>query len=189
MKIASTKLGFCQSIGFFGLATGVVALLLNTQFALGQGGNLDSSEEAKPFSDLRRLSEVPVLSPRPGKFDSAGAFNPTAVRTSDGKIVMLYRGQDAKGVSRVGFAKSDDGIHFKQDDEPVLQPSESDEKNGVEDPRLSPDLAEAGQWWLTATAYDQDAQLALYKSADLRHWKRVDIIMPAFKGAWNIHWT
>jgi predicted GH43/DUF377 family glycosyl hydrolase len=141
------------------------------------------------FAKLRRLSKHPILSARPGKFDSAGAFNPSAVRLDDGRIIMLYRGQDLSGVSRIGYAESKDGIHFSQNDQPVLEPHLSDEKNGIEDPRLSRSLEDQGEWLMTATAYNTDAQLALYKSRDLKNWQRIGIIMPAYKGSWNVHWT
>lgn len=140
------------------------------------------------FDRFKRLSDKPILSPRSGKFDSVGAFNPSVVK-QDGKFVMLYRGQDDKGVSRIGFAKSDDGINFICDDVPILAPGTDDEKNGIEDPRLSPSLAEPGSWDLTVTAYNTDAQLVLYRSADLRNWKRIGIVMPAKQGAWNVNWT
>jgi predicted GH43/DUF377 family glycosyl hydrolase len=147
------------------------------------------AQSVAPFKDLHRLLQKPVLSPRTGKFDSAGAFNPSAVRLADGRIIMLYRGQDLAGVSKIGYAESKDGIHFKPDDEPVLAPRFPDEKKGVEDPRLSRSLQNPDEWLMTATAYNEDAQLALYKSRDLRNWERVGVIMPANKGAWNVHWT
>ncbi len=141
------------------------------------------------FGKLHRLSNEPIISARPGKFDSAGAFNPTAVKLDDGQYVMLYRGQDHAGVSRIGYAQSTDGIHFTQEDKPVLEPQFPDEKNGVEDPRASRSLQNPKEWLMTATAYNTEAQLALYKSGDLRKWERVGIIMPANKGSWNVHWT
>ena len=153
------------------------------------GERVFSAQEKSPFTNLRRLSQQPVISPRPGKFDSAGAFNPGAVRLDDGRIVVLYRGQDKAGVSRIGYAESKDGIHFICSDKPVLEPQLPDEKKGIEDPRLSRDLKNKHEWLMTATAYNEDAQLALYKSGDLHNWKRVGIVMPANKGAWNVHWT
>jgi predicted GH43/DUF377 family glycosyl hydrolase len=143
------------------------------------------------FEKLHRLSDKPVLAPRPGKFDCAGAFNPTAVRRADGRIVMLYRAQDYTGVSRIGYAESSDGVHFVAEDQPVLSPSPklSRETKGIEDPRISLGLQRPREWIMTATNYNEDAQLAMYRSPDLRNWKRVGILMPAWQGKWNIHWT
>lgn len=146
------------------------------------------SSNFKILRNFKRLSDKPILSPREGKFDSVGAFNPTVVKTKNG-FVMLYRGQDEKGVSRIGYADSKDGINFKALDEPVLSPTQLDEGNGIEDPRLTPSIAESGSWDLTATIYNTDAQLALFRSKDLKHWKRIGIMMPAKKGKWNINWT
>lgn len=141
------------------------------------------------FDKFLRLSHKPVLTPRKGKFDSAGAFNPGCTKLPDGRTIMLYRAQDNAGVSRIGLAESTDGIHFEVHAEPVLSPSLPDESKGIEDPRLCASLENPSQWFLTATAYNKDAQLALYKSSDLYHWERVGIIMPAGKGKWNINWT
>lgn len=141
------------------------------------------------FTEFKRLSDLPVLAPRPGKFDSAGAFNPAAVKVNNSKYVMLYRGQDEKGVSRIGYAESSDGINFTRNDEPILAPSQTDEQHGIEDPRLSPSLDKPGYWDLTVTIYDTDAQLALFRSKDLKTWTRCGIMMPAKAGAWNINWT
>lgn len=141
------------------------------------------------FTKFKRLSKEPILSPRPGKFDSLGAFNPGVVKTDDGKFVMLYRGQDGTGVSRIGYAESSDGIHFKAEEEPILFPTAPDESKGVEDPRLSRSVSAPDTWDLTATVFDTDAQLALFRSPDLRNWKRICTMMPSRKGAWNINWT
>ena len=52
-------------------------------------------------------------------------FNPAAV-VRDGKVHLLFRGEDAvgpyNGTSRVGLAVSDDGITFDVAPEPVLYP-------------------------------------------------------------------
>jgi predicted GH43/DUF377 family glycosyl hydrolase len=166
-------------------------------YARSSGKNTDNgsgkSNYKRPsilmFQQFKRECEGPVLSPRHGKFDCVGAFNPTVVKKRNGHLVMLYRGQDDKGISRIGYAESKDGIHFTPSDDPVLAPSRDDERNGIEDPRLSPSLSEKGAWDLTATIYNTDAQLALFRSKDLRHWKRITIMMPAKRGTWNVNWT
>jgi predicted GH43/DUF377 family glycosyl hydrolase len=46
------------------------------------------------------------------------------------------------------------------------------------------------RWYLTYTAYNKkDAQLALAISSDLVHWRRKGVILPAYKGNWNVGWT
>jgi predicted GH43/DUF377 family glycosyl hydrolase len=145
------------------------------------------SGQQLPFGTWHRLTDAPVISPGGDGWQSAGTFNPAVIEAS-GKIVMLYRAQDNQGTSRLGYADSADGVHFKRRDEPVLNPTQSYEKNGgVEDPRL----VQFGEtYYLTYTGYNKtDAQLCLAISKDLIHWERKGVIIPANKGNWNVKWT
>lgn len=142
---------------------------------------------AGSFPRLHRLSNYPTLSPRGDSWESAGVFNPT-VLADNGKYVMLYRAQDKNGTSRLGYAESTDGVHFERRPEPVLSPEANYEKDGgVEDPRL----VKIGEtYYLTYTGYNKtDAQLCLATSIDLIHWDRKGVILPAYKGNWNVAWT
>ena len=144
--------------------------------------------QQKPSADLwERVSQDPILSPQGNAWESAGTFNP-AVVAKDGRFVMLYRAQDTNGASRIGYAKSADGIHFVRKAEPVLSPEAPYEKDGgVEDPRL---VRINETYYLTYTGYNKkDAQLCLAKSPDLIHWQRLGVILPAYKGNWNKGWT
>ena len=141
-----------------------------------------------PFKSWVRLNEGrPILSPRGAGFEAAGTFNPAVIRAGN-RYVMLYRAQDAKGISRLGYASSTDGVTFTRDAAPVLSPEADYERGGgVEDPRL---VQVEELYYLTYTAYNgKDAQLALATSPDLRHWQRKGVILPAYKGRWNVHWT
>jgi predicted GH43/DUF377 family glycosyl hydrolase len=140
-----------------------------------------------PFGPWLRVSTQPILSPQGDGFESAGVFNPAVIR-KDGKFVMLYRAQDRAGVSRLGFASSNDGVHFTRRSEPVLSPEAAYEKDGgVEDPRL---VQIGGTYYLTYTGYNKkDAQLCLATSTDLLNWRRQGVILPAYKGKWNTGWT
>ena len=101
---------------------------------------------------------------------------------------MLYRAQDKLGTSRLGYAESADGIHFNRRPQPVFSPQPPYEKDGgVEDPRL---VKFGDTYYLTYTGYNKkDAQLCLATSKDLLHWKRRGVILPAYKGKWNVAWT
>ena len=104
----------------------VVALRFGMSIALLAAGS----------STFRRLSNDPVLTPTRSGWESAGTFNPAVIRR-DGKVIMLYRAQDTKGTSRIGYAESTDGIHFMKRAEPVLVPETNYEAaGGGEDPRL-----------------------------------------------------
>lgn len=140
-----------------------------------------------PFGAWQRTSNEPILSPQGTTWESAGTFNPATILL-DGKVAMLYRAQDASGTSRLGYAESPDGIHFTRRPEPVLSPETDYEKDGgVEDPRLQ---RFGGTYYLTYSGYNKkDAQLCLATSLDLIHWERKGVILPAYKGSWNVGWN
>src|SRR5207249_1632245 len=177
-----------RTLGSFPGSVRLCAILLFAFTALG-------AVFAPPFSPWSRLSSEPILSPQGNGFESAGTFNPAVVKVH-GKFVMLYRAQDAKGTSSLGYATSDDGIHFSRRPEPVMVAEAPYEKGGgVEDPRL---IRLGRVYYLTYTGYNnvdgigpdhKDAQLCLATSIDLIHWQRRGVIMPAYKGKWNVGWT
>lgn len=124
------------------------------------------------------------------RWQQYATFNPAAT-VRDGKIVLLYRAEDATGdstighhTSRLGMAESSDGLHFTRRSTPVLYPDRDGQmKNewpgGVEDPRLveSPD----GGYVLTYTQWNRDVpRLAVATSRDLVHWDKHG---PAFANA------
>ena len=105
-----------------------------------------------------RLTSAPILSPRPG-WMSLGVFNPAATKLN-GKTILLFRAQDDRHTSRIGYAESTDGLHFTVRQDPVLSPQAEYEKNGgVEDPRL---LNINGTYYLTYTGYDGHAAATLF---------------------------
>jgi predicted GH43/DUF377 family glycosyl hydrolase len=177
------------------LAAMIALPVLIATFSLAQ----EKPKVRLPFGTWRRASETPILSPQGSGWESAGTFNPAAgvfpphnppvlpVRTPY-QILLLYRAQDAAGVSRIGFAESVDGIHFIRWPDPVLAPETEYEKGGgVEDPRLQK-LGDT--YYLTYTGYNKkDAQLCLATSGDLMQWERKGVIVPAYKGNWNVGWT
>lgn len=148
-----------------------------------------------PFGKWTRLSAEPIVSPRGDGFESAGTFNPSVVKYQD-KFVMLYRAQDKKGTSSLGYATSEDGLHFTRRAEPVFASGANYEKGGgVEDPRL---VRIGETFYLTYTGFNnvdgvgsdkRDAQLCLATSTDLIHWERKGVILPSYKGKWNVKWT
>jgi len=150
---------------------------------------LQAQTNFAPFGTWQRASDKPIISPKGETWESAGTFNPSVIRRK-GKFVMLYRAQDANGTSRLGYAESTDGdgIHFERRAEPVFAPEIDYEKDGgVEDPRV---MQVGKTYYLTYTGYNKrDAQLCLATSSDLIRWEREGIILPAYKGKWNVGWT
>ena len=72
-----------------------------------------------PFGTWSRISSKPIITPEGDGFESAGTFNPTVVKY-DSKFVMLYRAQDHQGKSSLGYASSEDGVHFVRWPEPDM---------------------------------------------------------------------
>ncbi|HTI64993.1 MAG TPA: hypothetical protein VL524_15815, partial [Gemmatimonadaceae bacterium] len=116
------------------------------------------------------------------RWQEYATFNPAAV-VRDGKIVLLYRAEDATGdstighhTSRLGMAESTDGLHFVRRAAPVLFPDRDAQQKyewpgGVEDPRIveSPE----GGYVLTYTQWNRDVpRLAVATSRDLVHWDK-----------------
>ena len=86
-----------------------------------------------PFT---RYPSNPILTPQGSGFESADVFNP-GVLERNGQYQMLYRAQNAQGISTAGYATSTDGYHFtRYSGNPVISNSYSNEGCGVEDPRL-----------------------------------------------------
>src|SRR5579859_6763932 len=164
-----------------------VSLLLSAAICAVAAFAQQKAQQEKSSPRWERVSLTPVLAPQGSTWESAGTFNP-AVIEKNGKFVMLFRAQDANGTSRLGYAESPDGIHFTRQADPVLWPEADYEKDsGVEDPRL---VQIGDAHFLTYTGYNKkDAQLCLAESKDLMHWKRLGIIVPAYKGNWNTGWT
>jgi len=182
MRTSSTLSRFCVVTAVFALFMGVICA--------GARGDFQP-----PFGRWQRLSPEPIISPRGDGFESAGTFNPSVIM-HEGKFVMLYRAQDKKGKSSLGYATSEDGIHFTRRAEPVFVGEAPYEKGGgVEDPRL----VEIGKtFYLTYTGYNNvddhssergNAQLCLATSKDLIHWDRDGVLLPSYQGRWNVKWT
>lgn len=137
-----------------------------------------------PFEKLDSVN--PILQPGNLKFfcpvqhkeinwEAKNVYNP-AVTVKNDSLIMLYRAQDSSGCSRIGLAKSIDGIHFIRNSSPVLFPDNDAYKKyewpgGCEDPRLVQN--DGGIYYITYTAYDgETARLMIATSKDLYHWKK-----------------
>ncbi len=135
------------------------------------------------FTDPMSKSEI--------KWEINDTFNPGAA-VKAGKIVVLYRAEDNTGVkigsrtSRLGYAESRDGLHFKRKKAPVLFPADDDQKTfewpgGCEDPRVA--MTEDGTYVMLYTQWNRKVpRLATATSKDLVHWTKHG---PAFQDAYN----
>lgn len=147
----------------------------------------------------------PIISPDPNsvfycpmagspiKWEESDTFNPAAAVIDD-RIVVLYRAEDnthtgiASRTSRLGYATSDDGLHFKKLPAPVLYPGGDDQAihetpGGCEDPRVV--MAEDGTYIILYTQWDRDhmlARLGIATSRDLVNWHKLG---SPFEKAWG----
>jgi predicted GH43/DUF377 family glycosyl hydrolase len=190
-KLSFTRAEFMRALG----AGATLALSGQAKAAGGlkAQGRLSqhSTWQLGPFS---RVATEPVIRPDanavfncpmrkgPVRWMAAHSFNPASV-VRDGKMVVLFRAEDnpeekviGYHTSRLGYASSDDGEHFKIRPAPVLYPDEDAQKHaewtgGCEDPRIceGPD----GTYYLTYTQWNRErVRLGLASSRDLIHWQK-----------------
>jgi predicted GH43/DUF377 family glycosyl hydrolase len=190
-KCALTRAQFIAGLG----ASAALALSKGARAAAHVGSPSRhatySNWELGPFS---RVAIEPVIRPdpdavfdcpmrrRPVHWMAAHTFNPASV-VKDGKLVVLFRAEDNPEekvigfhTSRLGYASSNDGKHFKVRSAPVVYPDEDSQKpaeweGGCEDPRLceGPD----GTYYVTYTQWNrQRVRLGLASSRDLVHWHK-----------------
>jgi len=182
--------------------SGVLLLLFfTTQITFAQSANHLPDWALGGF--LRPVGENPVILPDTTatfmdpmsrskiKWEINDTFNPGAA-VKDGKIVVIYRSEDNSGIkigtrtSRLGYAESKDGMHFKRKKEPVLFPADDDQKTfewpgGCEDPRIA--VTEDGTYVMLYTQWNRKVpRLAAATSKDLVHWTKHG---PLFQDAYN----
>ncbi len=142
----------------------------------------DDPADAWQLGPFTRYQGNPIIGPRGETWEAKDVFNPAA--WTDGESVwMLYRAEDTtgagrwNGTSRIGLARSRDGLRFEREPEPILVPTEDWElPGGCEDPRL---VKVGATFYLTYTAYDgETARMALASSSDLRSWTRHGLVFP-----------
>ena len=124
-------------------------------------------------------------------WEASDTFNPAAT-IYDGKVVVLYRAEDNSAVgigsrtSRLGYAYSDDGLHFNRMTVPVFYPADDNQKElewpgGCEDPRVA--VTEDGLYVMLYTQWNRkQARLAVATSRDLQIWEKYG---PAFAKAYG----
>ncbi len=132
---------------------------------------------------LMRHSANPVLLPDPtSDWECYNVFNP-AVIYHDGLFHMHYRAQGLDWVSRIGYAVSEDGVHWNRFRQPVLSCLDADDARGVEDPRV---VEIEGTFYMTYTAYGNTEaagsdvlpiQPMVARSSNLITWERIGPIV------------
>ena len=74
---------------------------------------------------FKRFHGNPILTPRNHlEWEKEGTFNPAAFQDTDGIIHLLYRAIGSDGISRVGYARSENGTQFTHRlPHPVFEPT------------------------------------------------------------------
>lgn len=108
---------------------------------------------------MARYEKNPILKPRTeNHWESKYVFN-TAMIELGSDIHYVYRAMGEDMVSRLGYAVSSDGYNIKERlNHPILNPSNSLEKRGVEDPRIT---IIDDTCIMTYTAYSDIPQVAI----------------------------
>jgi len=165
-----------------------------------------------PLHEIKKVHSNPIIKPGDYEWRQQGTFNPAAVQDKKGIIHMLYRAISGDGISRLGYAKSSDGIKF--DDSlpyPVFalqNPKSNDDEvekkydlimypsggswGGVEDPRM---VSIDGEVHMTYNAFDSWDSIRIGHTSisekDLSeqkwNWKKPSLISP--KGEAHKNWV
>lgn len=126
---------------------------------------------------LTRFEKNPIIASRQERdWEVNGTFNP-GVTIDGGAIHLLYRAVDANMISRLGYARTQNGIEidFRSSD-PVLSPSDEWEEFGCEDPRIT---NFDGTFYVTYTAYSRRGpRIALTSTKDFLNFKKYGLIGP-----------
>ena len=134
------------------------------------------------FDSFRKHEGNPILAPSDTYWEANAIYNP-AGWTDGEKVFLLYRAEGTCNfpgrafTSRIGLAVSDDGIYFKREPYPIMEPTEAYEiPGGCEDPRL---VRIDDTFYMTYTAYDgKVARLSMAMSKDLYSWTKLGPLFP-----------
>jgi predicted GH43/DUF377 family glycosyl hydrolase len=126
--------------------------------------------------ELTRCTENPILAPKTEYvWERRAVFNCGATVHS-GLVHLIYRAVDPVLRSSLGYAVSQDGVHFSRLDRPVLWREGQFETRGVEDPRITPI---EGRFYMLYTAYSSHGtRVSLVSSANLVSWRRHGVVLP-----------
>lgn len=134
---------------------------------------------------LERVSDKPILISNPGNQWEAGAVFNCAAVSKNGLIHLIYRATDitsngsmGKYTNHLGYAVSEDGVHFKRFNEPILSNDVEQEARGPEDPRI---VLIDDTYHMLYTGfggrYPGDYRISHATSENLISWKRQGIVL------------
>ena len=134
------------------------------------------------FRELfQRQATNPILTAADWPYPVNTVFNPGVTRFQ-GKVLLLARVEDRRGLSHLTKAISDDGVsNWRIDEFPTMDAdplNHPEELWGIEDPRIVR-VDELGKWAITYTAYSRGGPLvAMALTDDFVKFDRLGPIMP-----------
>lgn len=135
---------------------------------------------------------VEVLRPREDSWWDKDELNRPSVIKVNGTYKMWYSGQMApytnEGRSYIGYARSDDGIHWVRFEDPVMEPDQSWEMNAIMCPHVLYDEEEKTykMWYSGGGNHEPDA-IGYATSLDGINWKK-NTGNPVFRSDPGIAW-
>jgi predicted GH43/DUF377 family glycosyl hydrolase len=138
-------------------------------------------EKNTGYELFQRHHGNPILTVSDWPYRANSVFNAAAAEV-DGKILLLARVEDFRGISHLTTARSEDGIsNWQIDAAPTLKPEPEkypEELWGIEDPRITW-IEEMGEWAICYTAYSKGGPLvSLAMTSDFKSFKRLGPVMP-----------
>jgi predicted GH43/DUF377 family glycosyl hydrolase len=138
-------------------------------------------EKNTGYELFQRHPGNPILTVSDWLYRANSVFNAAAAEV-DGKILLLARVEDFRGISHLTTARSEDGIsNWQIDAAPTLKPEPEkypEELWGIEDPRITW-IEEMGEWAICYTAYSKGGPLvSLAMTSDFKSFKRLGPVMP-----------
>lgn len=130
--------------------------------------------------NIERLPNNPILTADDWPYPINSVFNPGAIRLDDGRVLLLCRCEDFRGISHMTVATSENGIdNWKISSKPALKPKENTklEEWGIEDPRIVKVEGEEG-YYVTYTSFGRAGPgVSLAHTHDFKKWKRLGMIL------------
>jgi len=130
---------------------------------------------------FQRHPDNPILTVSSWPYRANSVFNAAAAEVN-GKILLLARVEDYRGISHLTAARSEDGItNWQIDSAPTLKPEPEkypEELWGIEDPRITR-IEDMGKWAICYTAYSKGGPLvSLALTSNFKTFRRLGPVMP-----------
>jgi len=129
---------------------------------------------------FQRHPDNPILTVSSWPYRANSVFNAAAAEVN-GKILLLARVEDYRGISHLTAARSKDGItNWQIDSAPTLKPEPEkypEELWGIEDPRITW-IEDMGKWAICYTAYSRGGPLvSMALTTNFKTFRRLGPVM------------